>query len=111
MPTKVTYAADTDSKYCAACHSKQHKLLSASQAIHSTFSCAFCHQEKHKMVPNCKDCHGEKHPAGIMAKFPRCGDCHKIAHDLNNWPPAGKTGQAGKPAAPAAAQPKQKPAN
>jgi len=50
--------------------------------------CAFCHQEKHKMVPKCQDCHGMPHPAGIMAKFPVCGECHKIAHDLNNWPPA-----------------------
>jgi hypothetical protein len=37
------------------------------------------------MVPNCKDCHGDKHPAGIMAKFPKCIECHKNPHDLNNW--------------------------
>jgi hypothetical protein len=110
MPTKVTYAADIDSKFCAACHSKQYNMLSASQVKHSAFNCAFCHQEKHKMVPNCKDCHGEKHPAGIMAKYPRCGECHKIAHDLNNWPPAGKT-PAGKTPAPAAQPKQQKKAN
>ncbi len=85
MPKNVTYAADTPSVYCAACHANENKMLTASKAKHSTFTCAFCHQEKHKMIPTCKSCHGEKHPQGIMAKFPKCGDCHNIAHDLNNW--------------------------
>jgi hypothetical protein len=88
MPKVVTYAADTGSVYCAACHSKAYNLLKASKAKHASLNCAACHQEKHKMVPKCQDCHGEKHPAGIMAKFPRCGECHNIAHDLNNWTPA-----------------------
>ncbi len=85
MPKVVTYAADTASIYCAACHSNAYNLLKASKTKHATLTCATCHQEKHKMVPKCQDCHGEKHPESIMAKFPRCGDCHKIAHDLNNW--------------------------
>lgn len=97
MPKDVRYASDTESKYCAACHVKQNKLLTSSQAMHGTFTCAFCHQEKHKMVPNCKDCHGEKHPAGIMAKFPTCGECHKIAHDLNNWTGPAESGSGLKP--------------
>lgn len=85
MPKDVTYAADTPSVYCAACHPNENKMLSASKVKHSTFTCAYCHQDKHKMIPTCKSCHGEKHPQGIMAKFPKCGDCHNIAHDLNNW--------------------------
>jgi len=85
MPRNVTYAADTPSVFCAACHQTQNKMLTASKVKHSTFTCAFCHQDKHKMVPTCQSCHGEKHPQGIMAKFPKCGECHKIAHDLNNW--------------------------
>lgn len=85
MPKVVTYAADVPSKFCAACHKNQFALLTASKALHSKQSCAFCHQEKHKMVPNCKDCHGAKHPEGIMAKFPKCLECHKHPHDLNNW--------------------------
>jgi predicted CXXCH cytochrome family protein len=99
MPKVVTYASDINSKYCAACHQKQYNMLTASQVKHSTFACAFCHQDKHKMVPKCQDCHGNKHPAGIMAKFTKCGDCHNIAHDLNNWKNA--TEPAAAPAAPA----------
>lgn len=96
MPKAVTYAGDINSKLCASCHANAYKLLTASKAKHSTLACAFCHQDKHKMVPNCKDCHGEKHPAGMMAKFPKCGECHKIAHDLNNWTsPAAPAPQAG----------------
>jgi len=101
MPKNVTYAADTSNKLCAACHKNAYNLLTASKTKHGTFACAFCHQDKHKTVPKCKDCHGEKHPQGIMAKFPRCGDCHGIAHDLNNWKPAG-TPTAGAPKAPKA---------
>jgi hypothetical protein len=86
MPAVVTYSADTPSKDCGACHSKILNLLSASKAKHSALACASCHKEKHKMVPQCQDCHGSPHPAGIMAKFPKCGECHNIAHDLNNWP-------------------------
>ena len=89
MPTQVTYADDTPSKDCGACHGAVLKTLTASKVKHSTFTCAFCHKEKHKMVPQCQDCHGVPHPAGIMAKFPKCGECHKIAHDLNNWPATG----------------------
>jgi hypothetical protein len=100
MPKNVTYAADTPSKQCAACHATVYKMLSASKAKHSAQTCAACHQEKHKMVPKCQDCHGDKHPAGIMAKFPKCGACHKIAHDLNNWTPEA--------AAPAKEAPKDK---
>jgi len=86
MPTVVTYAVDTPSKDCGACHGKVISLLNASKAKHAKLACAFCHQEKHKMVPHCQDCHGTPHPAGIMVKYPKCGECHNIAHDLNNWP-------------------------
>lgn len=84
MPKNVVYA-DVPTKDCGACHGKVSDLLSASAAKHKAFNCVFCHQAKHKMVPQCQDCHGTKHPAGIMAKFAKCGDCHNIAHDLNNW--------------------------
>jgi len=85
MPKAVTYAADIPSKDCSSCHRKAFDLLSTSDSKHKAFSCAFCHQEKHKMVPNCQDCHGSPHPAGIMVKFEKCGECHNIAHALNNW--------------------------
>ncbi len=104
MPKTVTYAADTESKYCAACHGNAYSLLTASKTKHSALKCAYCHQEKHKMVPKCQDCHGDKHPASIMAKFPKCGDCHKIAHDLNNW----KTSSVPDAGAPAVKKKKKK---
>jgi hypothetical protein len=85
MPKVVTYASDVPSNYCAACHKTQLASLNANKTKHSSQSCAACHQEKHKMVPKCQDCHGDKHPAGIMAKFPKCIECHKSPHDLNNW--------------------------
>ncbi len=91
MPTVVTYAADIPSRDCGACHGQVVILLSASKAKHRTLACAFCHQQKHKMVPNCQDCHGSPHPAGMMARFPKCGTCHNIAHDLNHWPETNKT--------------------
>jgi hypothetical protein len=85
MPKVVTYADNTPSKDCGACHSGVLKMLSASKSKHKDLACAFCHKEKHKTIPVCQDCHGSPHPAGIMAKFPKCGECHNIAHDLNNW--------------------------
>ncbi len=85
MPKEVTYSAEIPSKDCGACHQQALDLLSASNTKHSGLACAFCHQERHKMVPQCQDCHGSPHPAGMMAKFPKCGECHKVAHDLNNW--------------------------
>jgi hypothetical protein len=100
MPLVVTYAADVPSNYCAACHKNQFATLNATKTKHTSQTCAACHQEKHKMVPNCKDCHGDKHPAGIMAKFPKCIECHKNPHDLNNWTAA--------PAAQKEAAPKKK---
>jgi predicted CXXCH cytochrome family protein len=85
MPKVVTYAADIPSKFCAACHKGPFNSLAANKTKHSSQTCATCHQEKHKMLPKCQDCHGAKHPAGIMAKFPVCLACHKSPHDLNNW--------------------------
>jgi predicted CXXCH cytochrome family protein len=94
MPKAVVYASGIESKFCSACHKTQYDQLAVSKAKHSAQSCAACHQEKHKMVPKCQDCHGAKHPEGIMAKFPNCLECHKHPHDLNNWTaaPAPKTG-------------------
>lgn len=96
MPKAVVYASDVPSKYCAACHKPQFDKLATVKTKHTNQTCAACHQEKHKMVPNCKSCHGDMHPAGIMAKFPNCNVCHKGPHELNNWTPA----PAGAPAAP-----------
>jgi hypothetical protein len=100
MPTVVTYAADIPSKDCGACHAKVLSVLTAGKVKHATLACAFCHQEKHKMVPNCQDCHGSPHPAGMMAKFPKCGECHRIAHDLNNWTAAAPATKEAPKAAP-----------
>jgi predicted CXXCH cytochrome family protein len=84
MPKVVTYAANTPSKDCSACH--RRPSTSQRQSVVPRLLHVPCHQERHKMIPNCQDCHGSPHPAGIMAKFQKCGECHNIAHDLNNWP-------------------------
>jgi len=107
MPTVITYGNDTPNKLCAACHGKVNSMLSASKAKHGKFLCVSCHQNKHKAIPNCQECHGSPHPAGIMNKFPDCHTCHNIAHDLNNWPPAAEKQE--KPAKPTKAG-KTKPA-
>ncbi len=83
MPTEVAYGEDMDSRQCAACHDSAYNLLINSQVKHAEVACATCHQSVHKMVPQCQDCHGVPHPAGLMSKFPKCGDCHGIAHNLN----------------------------
>jgi predicted CXXCH cytochrome family protein len=84
-PKAVTYAADTGSALCGACHDKALATLQASKTKHSKLECVKCHEAQHKAVPKCAKCHGEPHPASIMAKFPVCGACHKNAHDLNGW--------------------------
>jgi predicted CXXCH cytochrome family protein len=101
MPTVVTYDASTPNKFCAACHDSANSTLTASKAKHGKFLCVSCHYNKHKTVPNCQECHGSPHPAGIMAKFPVCGSCHNIGHDLNNWPVVEKQGTATKHEKPA----------
>jgi len=85
MPKNVAYGDKTPSKDCAACHKKAFDLLAASKFKHSKLACVACHQAKHKMVPQCQTCHGNRHPAAMLAKFPKCGFCHNIAHDLNNF--------------------------
>ncbi|OGW27950.1 MAG: cytochrome C [Nitrospirae bacterium GWC2_42_7] len=84
MPKVITYD-DVPAKLCAGCHKTAFDVLSASTAKHQTFNCSTCHKTEHKMIPKCKTCHGDMHPASIMVKFPKCSDCHKTAHDINNW--------------------------
>ena len=98
MPTVVTYGADTPNKSCAACHATPHNELAATKTKHNKVTCVKCHQNKHKTVPNCQDCHGTPHPAGMMAKFNTCGTCHNTAHNLNNWTATEKPDKAAKPA-------------
>jgi len=84
-PLAITYAANTPSKSCAACHDEAFDLLMASNSKHHELLCAKCHRDQHKMIPTCQDCHGAPHPAGILRKFPECSQCHNTAHDLNRW--------------------------
>jgi predicted CXXCH cytochrome family protein len=104
-PLALTYGTTVPSVQCAACHDQAFALLNASQTKHRDLACVACHADKHKMVPQCADCHGQPHAAGMHQKFPQCGDCHNIAHDLNNWagqggakaPQGTKPQPAGKP--------------
>jgi hypothetical protein len=82
MPLEVTYASETPSHYCTACHKKAGALLQANKTKHHDLSCVYCHQDKHKTVPPCGMCHGKPHPENMLKKFPKCGNCHSTAHDL-----------------------------
>lgn len=84
QPTILEYPNTTQNQLCAACHDTAYAQLLATQTKHRTVGCVECHANKHKTVPQCSDCHGTPHAAGIHAKFPKCGDCHNTAHDLNN---------------------------
>ena len=107
QPLTLNYPAETASAHCAACHDTAFNQLMASKTKHKELACAFCHQNKHKTIPNCSDCHGTPHAAGMHQKFPKCGDCHNIAHDLNNW---GGQKEQQKAPAPKAPAPKAPPA-
>ncbi len=84
-PKVVAYGADVPNRDCGACHKQAFALLSATPTKHKSVPCVKCHESKHKTVPDCRQCHGDKHPAAIMKRFPKCGMCHNIAHDLNHW--------------------------
>ena len=96
MPKAVAYGSDVANKDCGACHKQALSLLAATATKHKAVACVQCHQARHKTVPDCRQCHGSKHPASIMQRFPKCGMCHNTAHDLNHWseaaaPEKGKT--------------------
>jgi len=99
QPLLLTYGSQTPSLQCAACHQVAYDLLMASETKHRNVSCVTCHADKHKTIPQCSDCHGMPHAAGMHQKFPKCGDCHNIAHDLNSWKtaPGAKAPQGSKP--------------
>ncbi len=84
QPTLLEYPDTTTNLLCAACHDSAFGELQASTTKHHEIGCVECHANKHKTVPQCNDCHGAPHPAGIHTKFPQCGTCHNTAHDLNN---------------------------
>jgi hypothetical protein len=84
MP-KTVYAADFPSKDCGVCHKMVTDLMKTTASKHKPLECAFCHKGNHRVMPACKDCHGPRHPGGILAKFPKCTACHNSPHDLNNW--------------------------
>jgi len=84
QPTVLEYPETTQNLLCAACHDTAYDQLLASTTKHRSVGCVECHADKHKTVPQCSDCHGTPHAAGIHAKFPECGSCHNTAHDLDN---------------------------
>jgi predicted CXXCH cytochrome family protein len=83
-PLVLAYPKTTSSKLCVGCHETPSQELLATQTKHRNVGCVACHADKHKNIPECSNCHGLPHPAGMHAKFPKCGDCHGTAHDLNN---------------------------
>ena len=84
QPTVLEYPETTPNVLCASCHDTAYGQLLATNTKHKAVGCVECHADKHKTVPQCSDCHGTPHAAGIHAKFPECGSCHNTAHDLDN---------------------------
>lgn len=84
QPMVLEYPDTTKNTLCASCHETAYAELLASTTKHHDVGCVECHASKHKTVPQCSDCHGIPHAAGIHAKFPQCGNCHHTAHDLDN---------------------------
>ena len=78
-PLAVTYADDTPSKDCGACHDKVYSTLMGSQAKHKELLCATCHETKHKNIPQCVQCH-EPHAKDMAAT--ECTKCHQAHSPL-----------------------------
>lgn len=81
-PLVIAYGADMPDRNCAACHKNISDMLTGAGTKHAALSCVACHKDKHKFVPACESCHGQPHPPGMIAKFPKCGMCHINAHSL-----------------------------
>lgn len=86
MPRLLAYPAELPSKDCGICHQQVVDLLKTTTSKHKALGCEFCHTGKHRIIPACQDCHGSRHPASILVKFPKCVNCHYSPHDLNHWP-------------------------
>lgn len=82
MPLVIAYGPDMPDRNCAACHKNISDKLKGAPSKHAALTCVACHKEKHKYVPACESCHGQPHPPGMIAKFPKCGMCHMDAHTL-----------------------------
>jgi hypothetical protein len=81
-PLQVTYEKDTPSATCGSCHTAVYNKLQNTASKHKTVNCALCHHTKHKYVPQCSECHGNPHSAGLHARYPKCLTCHLDVHDL-----------------------------
>jgi predicted CXXCH cytochrome family protein len=80
--TKIKkYPESTPNSVCGGCHEKVYKSLQTNVTKHTALQCATCHVS-HGQIPNCRDCHGEPHGAGLHKRFPNCLECHKDPHDL-----------------------------
>jgi hypothetical protein len=81
-PLQITYPVDSPAATCGACHTTVYTKWQNTPSKHAKVNCALCHHTKHKFVPQCTDCHGSPHPAGLLARYPKCLTCHLDAHDL-----------------------------
>ncbi len=81
-PIDITYADDTPSILCGACHGDVYRSLTSNPSKHKDLNCAYCHQDRHPTVPACTDCHEGIHSPSLLLKFPDCLKCHNDPHDL-----------------------------
>jgi hypothetical protein len=82
MPRVITYAQDTPSHYCGACHKTAFGLLDKSKFKHHDVACVRCHPDEHRAILKCVQCHPAPHAQAMLDKYPACGSCHGVAHDL-----------------------------
>ncbi len=81
-PLEITYAEDTPSKLCGACHTDIFDMLTKNSSKHHDLTCAYCHKNRHPTVPVCKDCHEAPHSPNLLNSFPDCLKCHNNPHNL-----------------------------
>lgn len=84
MPLKVAYKNNVPVKFCAPCHPKPSAQLAENRTKHHKFLCVYCHKFQHKVIPKCRTCHGEPHPAKLHQMHPQCIECHGGPHNLLN---------------------------
>ncbi|OKY77667.1 MAG: Multiheme cytochrome [Candidatus Methanohalarchaeum thermophilum] len=94
----IVHSSHSTSKSCSRCHSESNiqnltneqcnechgneeavKLIKQEGDAHKNLECIACHdtEEKHAYMPNCQECHGNKHGNNLA----RCYDCHRGAHN------------------------------
>lgn len=79
-PRAVAFDQKADSLICVNCHAEVSAKLEQGGRQHRQLGCAVCHAGAHKTIPDCRQCHPDRHPIGILDRFPLCTECHGDPH-------------------------------